>query len=243
MRIKSIVVGLFCLFTINSCDQLKQIGTSILNNPSEYEMGMGLRSALEQGLFKSFDAYSNPQGNPALSFIFPSDAQKIINLANKAGLGSVVNNVTSKFNGAVAKGFTSAKPIFLDALKNMNFKDVVNILVTDNQQAATDYFKTTTNNALMKAFRPIIDSTIKVEGANKEWSKIATIVNNIPFSSFKVENSLTDFVAARAIDGMYNMVADEEKKIRTDLNFRKSDLVKKVFGYADDELKKKASGK
>ena len=239
MKLKSLIVGIFCLFTITACDQLKQIGTSLLNTPSEYEMGMGLRSALEQGLFKSFDAYSNPKGNPALSFIFPSDAQKIINLANSAGLGSVVNKVTDKFNGAVSKGFTSAKPIFLSALKNMNFKDVLNVLVTDNNQAATDYFKTSTNNALMSAFRPIIDSTIKVEGANKEWSKIATIINNIPFSSFKVENSLTDFVAARAIEGMYNMVAEEEKKIRTDLNFRKSDLVKKVFGYADEELKKK----
>jgi Protein of unknown function (DUF4197) len=239
MRIKSVVIGIFCLFSITSCDQLKQIGTSILTNPSEYEMGMGLRSALEQGLFKSFDAYSNPQGNPALAFIFPNDAQKIINLANKAGLGSVITQTTNKFNTAVSKGFTSAKPIFLDALKNMSFKDVASVLITNNQQAATDYFKTTTQTALMGAFRPIIDSTVTIEGANKEWSKIATIVNSIPFTNFKVENSLTDFVAARAIDGMYNMVADEEKKIRTDINFRKTDLVKKVFSYADTELKKK----
>lgn len=91
----------------------------------------------------------------------------------------------------------------------------------------------------MNAFRPIIDSTIKLDGANKEWKKIADVVNNIPFTNFKVESSLTDFVAARAIEGMYKMVADEEKKIRTDSSFRKSDLVKKVFGYADDELKKK----
>jgi hypothetical protein len=121
----------------------------------------------------------------------------------------------------------------------MSFTDVASILITDNQQAATDYFKNTTNTALMAAFRPIIDSTIKTEGANKEWNKIAGIINNIPFSNFKVENSLTDFIAARAIDEMYKMVADEEKKIRTDLNFRKTDLMKKVFSYADDELKKR----
>jgi hypothetical protein len=78
-----------------------------------------------------------------------------------------------------------------------------------------------------------------MEGANKEWSKIAGIVNNIPFTNFKVENSLTDFIAARAIEGMYGLVATEEKKVRTNLNFRKSDVVKKVFNYADDELKKR----
>ena len=239
MRVKSIFAALFCLFTISSCDQLKQIGTSILTNPSEYEMGMGLKEALQQGLFKSFDAYSNPASNPALAFAFPGDAQKIISLVNKAGLGSVVTKTTEKFNTAIAKSFTAAKPIFLNSLQNMSFTDVATILITDNQQAATDYFKTTTNTALMSAFRPIVDSTIKTEGANKEWSKIANIVNNIPFSNFKVENSLTDFIAARAIEQMYKMVADEEKKIRTDLNYRKSDLVKKVFSYADDELKKR----
>ena len=147
MKIKSIIVGIFCLLSITACDTLKQIGTSLLI-PSEYEMGLGLKQALEQGLFKGFDAYNNPKSNPALSFIFPSDAQKIINLANKAGLGSVVNQVTDKFNGAVAKGFTSAKPIFLDALKSMSFKDVVNVLVTNNQQAANEYFKKKTQRGI-----------------------------------------------------------------------------------------------
>jgi hypothetical protein len=238
MKFKAFIVGFCCLFTISSCDQLKQIGATLLT-PSNLEMAMGLREALRQGLFTSFDAYSNPANNPALTFVFPGDAQKIINLANKAGLGPVITKTTDKFNVAIAKSFTAAKPIFLDALKNMSFNDVASILITDNQQAATNYFKTTTNNSLMNAFRPIVDSSIKVEGANREWKKIADIVNNIPFSNFKVESSLTDFIAARAIDEMYKMVATEEQKIRTNLNFRKSDLVRKVFSYADDELKKK----
>ncbi|MCX6207967.1 MAG: DUF4197 domain-containing protein [Bacteroidetes bacterium] len=239
MKIKSLIVGLFCLLTITSCDTLKQIGSDLLK-PSNLEMALGLKEALNQGLFKTFDAYSNPASNPALAFAFPNDAQKIINLANQAGLGSIIKPINDKFNKAIANSFSAAKPIFLNAVKSMNISDVANILITDNTHAATDYFRTTTNTALMNAFRPIIDSTINVEGANKEWKKIASIVNNIPFSSFKVENSLTDFVAARAVEGMYNMVAEEEKNIRTNLNFRKSDLTKKVFNYADEELKKRA---
>lgn len=241
MKFKSLIVVFFCLFTITSCDTLKQIGTDLLK-PSNLDMVLGLKEALNQGLFKSFDAYSKPETNPALAFAFPNDAQKIINLANQAGLGNVIKPINDKFNKAIASSFTAAKPIFLDAIKSMNFSDVTSILITDNTHAATDYFRTTTNTALMNAFRPIVDSTVNLEGANKEWKKIATIVNNIPFSSFRVENSLTDFVAARAIEGMYNMVAEEEKNIRTNLNFRKSDLTKKVFAYADDELKKR-SGK
>lgn len=237
MKLKTIFISLFCVITISACDTLKQIGAGLLV-PSQFEMAMGLRQALEQGLFKGFDAYSNIKNNNALAFVFPGDAQKIINLANQAGLGPVISKTTDKFNRAIVQSFTAAKPIFLNALKSMSFKDVVNILITNNQQAATEYFKTTTYNSLMKAFEPIVDSTIALEGANVEWKKIANIVNNIPFSNFKVENSLTQFVAARAIDGMYNMVAEEEKKIRTDLSFRKTDLVKRVFGYADEQLKK-----
>ena len=241
MKIKSIILGIFCLFSITACDTIKQLENSLLI-PSEAEMATGLRQALQQGLFKGFDAYGNPQSNPALAFVFPKDAQKIIDLANKFGLGSVVNKTTDKFNSAVSKGFVAAKPIFLNSLQNMSFVDVANILLSSNQQAATDYFKTNTHAALMNAFKPIIDSTVQTEGANKEWKKIADVVNNIPFSNFKVESSLTDYIAARAIDGMYNMVADEEKKVRTDLSFRQTDMMKKVFGYADDQLKKKASG-
>ena len=241
MKIKSTIIGFFCLCTFAACDTLKQIGSQLLT-PSNLEMALGLKEALNQGLFKSFDAYSNPQSNPALTFIFPNDAQKVVNLINKVGLGNMIKPTTDKFNKAIANSFTAAKPIFLDAVKSMNISDVANILITNNDHAATDYFKTTTNTALMNAFRPIVDSTIKIDGANKEWKKIADIINNIPFANIKVENSLTDFIAARAIEGMYGLVADEEKKIRTNLNFRKSDLTKKVFGYADDELKKRKAG-
>ena len=238
MKLKSIIVSVFCFCSITACDTLKQIGSSLLV-PSQYEMAMGLRQALEQGLFKSFDAFSNPQNNNAIAFVFPNDAQKIINIATQAGFGSVVTQTTDKFNRAIAQSFIASKSIFVDAVKSMSFKDVVGILITNNQQAATDYFKTTTYTQLMNAYTPIIDSTITLEGANKEWKKIANIVNNIPFSNFKVETSLTQYVAARAVDELYKMVAAEEAKIRTDLSFRKTDLVKRVFGYADEELKKK----
>lgn len=238
---KKFFVALSCtMLFATSCDTLQKIASVLV--PNEFEMALGLKQALEQGLFSSFDAYSNPSNNTALGFVFPKDAEKIINLANKAGLGRVINETTSKFNKAISQSFTSAKPIFLQSLKSMNISDAAKILITDNDRAATDYFKATTQNELMRAFRPIVDSTIKLEGADREWRKIADVVNNIPFTNFKVENSLTDFVAARAIDGMFSLVAAEEKKIRTDLNFRKTDLTKKVFGYAEQELKKR-SGK
>ncbi|MDP4261110.1 MAG: DUF4197 family protein, partial [Bacteroidota bacterium] len=77
------------------------------------------------------------------------------------------------------------------------------------------------------------------EGANKDWSTIATAYNKIPFINKPLEPSLTDFIAARAIDGMFVNVANEEENIRTKLEFRKTDMMKKVFGYAEEEMKRR----
>ena len=124
----------------------------------------------------------------------------------------------------------------------MNIVDAAKILITDNDHAATDYFKANTRNELTTAFRPIADSSIKAEGADKEWAKVAKVINDLPFVNLKVENSLTEFVTARAVDGMYLIVAEEEKNIRHDIAFRKTDVMKKVFGYAEDQLKLKTNG-
>jgi hypothetical protein len=218
------------------CNQLKQLASALI--PSEYEMALALRQALEQGLTKTFQEYSNPSANTLIGFAFPGDADKVISTMNKLGLSSYVNQTTTKFNKAIGSAFTAARPIFTDAIKKMSFTDAAKILLSDNQHAATDYFKAATRTQLMNAFRPIVDSTIKLQGADKDWSKIANAINSVPFTSFKVETSLTDFVAARAVDGMYILVANEEQKIRTDLNFRTTDLMKRVFGYADEQKKK-----
>ncbi len=121
----------------------------------------------------------------------------------------------------------------------MSIRDAAGILVTDNLHAATDYFKTTMSPELMTAFRPIVDSTVKTEGANKDWNNLVNIYNKIPFINKPLESNLTDFIAARAIDAMFVSVAKEEENIRTKYEFRKTDMMKKAFAYADEQLKKR----
>ncbi|MDF2385300.1 DUF4197 domain-containing protein [Nostoc ellipsosporum NOK] len=220
---------------LSSCDTLKQVASALA--PSEYEMAAGLRDALTQGLFSGFDAFANPNsGNPLVRFAFPGDAAKIEKTLKDIGMTSLVNQVTSKFTNAMVSAVSAAKPIFLNSVKQMNIRDVFNILVTDNLHAATDYFKNNMSPQLMVAFRPIVDSTANLNGANREWTNLVGVYNKIPFINKPLENSLTDFIAARAIDGMFVSVADEEEKIRTRYEFRKTDMMKRVFGYAEQEL-------
>ncbi|MET0391674.1 MAG: DUF4197 domain-containing protein [Chitinophagaceae bacterium] len=235
---KRILLSLCLSFVVlSSCDSLKQIANSI--RPSEFEMVTGLKDALSQGLFRSFDAFADPNGNPFVRFVFPQDEAKIEKTLRDLGLDRLINSVTTKFTNATSAAVSAAKPIFLNSLKQMSIRDAVGILLTDNMHAATDYFKSTMTAQLMTAFRPIVDSTINVQGAAREWTSVVTVYNKLPFISKPLEASLTDFIAARAIDGMFSVVSGEEENIRTKYEFRKTDIMKKVFGYAEQELKRR----
>lgn len=238
MKKKLVISSLIIIFLYPSCDTLKKVASILA--PSEFEMAMGLKDALSQGLFRSFDAFADPNGNPLVRFVFPGDAAKIEKTLRDVGLDKLVDQVTGKFTRATSSAVQAAKPIFLQSLRDMSIRDAAKILITDNNHAATEYFKGEMSPQLMVAFRPIVDSTIKTEGANKDWSQIVNVYNKIPFINKPLEASLTDFIAARAIDGMFSIVANEEEQIRAKYEFRKTDMMKKVFGYAEEELKRRA---
>lgn len=227
------------IITSSGCSALKKLGII----PSELEMALGLKEALSQGLFKGFNAFADPAGNPLVRFIFPEEAEKIEKTLRDIGFDKAINQVTGKFTKAMSSAVAVSKPLFFDAIKNMSIKDAAKILVTDNPHAATDYFKQEMKPGLMTAFRPIVDSTIKLEEADKEWSAVTNIYNKIPFIKKPLENNLTDFVSARVIDLMFLMVANEEEQIRSKYELRKTDLMKKVFGYAEQELKRRIQSK
>ncbi|MDZ4810244.1 MAG: DUF4197 domain-containing protein [Bacteroidota bacterium] len=223
------------LLLLSGCSTLKKLGII----PSELEMALGLKDGLTQGLFKAFNAFADPNGNPLVRFAFPGEAEKIEKILRDLGFDKTINQVTGKFTKAMSSAVTVAKPLFIDALKNMSIKDAAKILVTDNPYAATDYFKQSMKPGLMIAFRPIVDSTIKTEGAEKEWSGITNVYNSIPFINKPLEKNLTDFISAKVVDLMFVMVANEEEQIRSKYELRKTDMMKKVFSYAEQELKKR----
>src|ERR1043166_3247522 len=146
----------FATIVIFSCETLKKVASFII--PSELEMVTGLKDALAQGLFKSFDAFADPNGNPLVRFIFPEDAAKIEKTLHDLGLDKLVEKVTSKYTHAMSSAVSAAKPIFINSIKRMSIKDAAKILVTDNPHTATEYFKMSMKPELIIAFRPIVDS-------------------------------------------------------------------------------------
>lgn len=234
-QIRRLFFSIIIISGFSSCSTLNQLGLT----PTEYEMITGLKDALEQGIFKGLDAFADPNGNPLVRFAFPGESAKIEQSLRDLGLASVLDKATGKFTRAMSDAAGVAKPMFISSLKRMSIKDAFNILVTDNPHAATEYFKTVNKDALLIAFRPIMDSTIKVENANLDWKKITAVYNLIPIQKPVLERDLTDFLSGRVIDGMFIMIGNEEENIRSKYEFRKTDMMKKVFAYADQQLKLK----
>lgn len=215
---------------LSGCDTLKNVAGTL----SAFEIAQGLKEALTQGLFSGFDAFANPnQGNALVRFAFPGEAAQIEKTLRDLGLTQVVNNVTAKYTNAMAMAVQKAQPIFLNSVKNMSIGDAAGILLSGNKNAATQYFKNAMSPHLMTAFRPIVDSTIRTTGAGNEYNTLAKAYNSLPFSNKKLEPSLNEFIAARAIDAMFLYVANKEAEIRSNVSARTTPLLQRVFGYAD----------
>ena len=113
----------------------------------------------------------------------------------------------------------------------MTIADATNILL-GNKDAATNYFKRVTTAQLMEKFSPVITNSLSKVGATKYWSDAAAAYNKLPLVK-PVNTNLSNYVAEKAIDGMFIQVAQEELKIRDNIGARSTGLLQKVFGYAD----------
>ncbi|MEO8885105.1 MAG: DUF4197 domain-containing protein [Mucilaginibacter sp.] len=202
--------------------------------PSPLEIGNALKQALEVGTGKSTDQLSAVNGffgNAAVKILFPPQAQKAENTLRKLGLNKLCDDVILSLNRAAEDAAKQAKPIFITAIKQMTLQDVSNILL-GSQDAATQYFKRTTTQALAETFRPIVQNSLDKVGATKYYGDAANVYNKVPFVK-KINPDINDYVAQKTIDGLFIEIAIEELNIRQNLNARSTPLLKKVFSFAD----------
>jgi len=213
---------------------LGQVATGAAGTPSSLEISNGLKQALEIGTSAGADRLSAKDGffgNMAIKILFPTEAQKVEKTLRSVGLNSLADNVILSLNRAAEDAAKEAKPIFVSAIKQMTITDATNILL-GNKDAATSYFKRVTTAQLMEKFSPVISNSLSKVGATKYWTDAAAAYNKIPLVK-PVNTNLTQYVAEKAIEGMFVQVAQEELKIRNNISARSTGLLQKVFGYAD----------
>ena len=131
-------------------------------------------------------------------------------------------------NRAAEKAAPQAARIFVDAIKQMTFNDARQIL-TGGDTAATNYFKSKTSAQLSTAFRPIIEKSMNEVGATRQYKDLVGRYQNIPFAS-SLAVDIDEYATTAAINGLFYMIGEEEKKIRKDPMARVTSILRDVFG-------------
>ena len=169
--------------------------------------------------------------NDLVKILLPEELQKVDKGLRDIGLGNLADEGLKVLNRAAENAVSEATPIFINAVKEITFSDAKNILL-GNDNAATQYLTTKTESELYTKFHPVINNSFKKVGADQIWEQLITKYNAIPFTN-NVNPDLTDYVTGEALNGVYTMIAIEEKEIRQSVSSRTTDLLKKVFALQD----------
>jgi hypothetical protein len=225
----------FCsVIALSSCDVLSNLPTStgIGTGITENEAALGIKEALGQGLDKSVMNLNVVDGffkNAAYKILLPPDAKKIENTLRSLGFNSLADKAILQINRGAEDAVGYAKPIFINAIKNMTLQDAIG-LVKNGDTSATHFFRVKTNQQLINAFMPIIRSSLDKVDATKYYGDLVNKYNSLPTTFNKINPDLASFVTDRATQALFDLIAKEELNIRTNFAARSSDILRKVFG-------------
>ena len=233
---KKLVLSI-AIFSLFGCAEMQQVleqlpqQTGVL---SQAEIGNGLKEALDNGITKQVSKLTATDGffkNEMVKILLPEELRKVDTKLRQLGMSKLADDGLRILNRAAEDAVKEATPIFVDAVKQMTFTDAKNILL-GNENSATTYLQNSTSTALYSKFNPVIKSSFAKVGADKIWTQIITKYNSIPLVN-KVNPDLTDYTTNKAMEGVFKMIAVEEKDIRTNFSARTSDLLKRVFALQD----------
>ncbi|WP_330442986.1 DUF4197 domain-containing protein [Flavobacterium sp. C4GT6] len=201
---------------------------------SNTDIASALKEALNQGVKEQVTKLTAEDGfykNEMVKILLPEELQKVDKTLRSVGMGDLADKGLVVLNRAAEDAVKEATPIFVNAITSMSFTDAKNILMGDDRSATT-YLENTTSTQLYQKFSPVVKTSLDKVGADKVWATIIEKYNSLPLTK-DVNPNLTDYVTSKAMDGVFTMIAVEEKDIRTDLSSRTSDLLKKVFALQD----------
>jgi hypothetical protein len=207
---------------------------AVTKTNNSLDIASGLKEALNKGITEQVSKLTATDGfyrNAAVKILMPEELAKVDKTLRKIGLSKLADEGILALNRAAEDAVKEATPIFVSSIKNLTITDAKSILL-GKENAATVYLQSTTSAALYAKFSPVVQKSIGKVGADVVWSTIIKQYNTIPFVS-KVNPDITDYTTNKALEGVFKMITVEEKNIRTNLNARTSDVLKKVFALQD----------
>jgi hypothetical protein len=226
---------LYCLTSPASAQQLDQLfkglGLGQQGGLTDAKIGSGLKEALKVGTENTVNLTGRPDGyfmNQAIKILMPPKLQTLEKGLRAVGYGPQVDEFILSMNRAAERAAPSAKKIFWDAIGEMSFDDARKIL-SGGDTAATEYFKTKTTDKLSTAFRPVVEKATNEVGVTRQYKDLVGRAEAIPF--LKVDSlDVDNYVVGKSLDGLFHVLGEEERKIRTNPAARVTDLLKEVFG-------------
>jgi len=198
---------------------------------SSQDAAAGLRAALSQGVDVAVAQLGKNGGflnDPKVAIPLPHPLDKAESGLRMLGMGSQADELKATMNHAAEQAVAQAKPIFQRALRQMTLTDAKGIL-TGGDGAGTAYFRRTTSAELTTKFKPVVAAETAKLGLAAKYDEYAGKASQLGLISSQDAN-LNDYVTAKALDGLFSRVAEEEHQIRKDPMGQASSLIKKVFG-------------
>lgn len=231
--IRKFFASLILSVSLLSCAELGNLGSAIPTTITEAEAAQGIREALDQGVGRGISLLNKQDGffgNQAYKLFLPADAVRIENTLRQLGMGSMVDRAILQINRAAEDAVGYARPIFLDAIREITISDAINIVRGPND-AATQYFRQKTTEKLIAAFSPIIKGSLDKFSATKYYAEVINTYNNFPTTLNKLNPDLPSYVVGKAVDALFDQIAQEEANIRANPVARTTEILKKVFGW------------
>lgn len=191
----------------------------------------GLKAALEQGITKGVSSASATDGflkNPLIRIPFPPEIKFVEDKLRMVGMGGEVDKFVTSMNRGAESAAKSALPIFLKAITSISITDAIGLLKGE-QNAATNFLRNTTYETLVTTFKPTMSKSLGDSQATNLYGQLMTRYNKLPFVQ-KTNPDLNDYATRKAVDGLFVLIAQEEKNIRENPTARATDLLKSVFG-------------
>ncbi len=200
---------------------------------SNNTISLGLKEALSKGVRYAVDNLGREDGfykNLDVKIPLPKSLKSVARVARFAGYGERVDAFELAMNRAAEKAVPVAIDVFIDAIKQLTFRDVKDILFSGEDDAATQFFRRTTEEKLRGKFRPIVEKFTAETGVTQSYKAMVDKAGFMAAFIGKDARDLDGYVTQKALDGTFWMIAEEEKKIRKDPIGRTTKILRDVFG-------------
>ena len=198
---------------------------------SSADINSALKEALTQGADSAVAQLGQANGffgNPALKIPLPASLQKAEKALRMFGMGAQADELVLSMNRAAEAAVPEAKPLLVDAVKNMTLEDAKGIL-TGGKTSATDFFRKKTETTLTERFGPIVKETTDKVGLAQQYNQFAGMAAQFNLIDKKQAN-VAQYVTQQTLDRLYTLIGEKEAAIRANPLQAGSDLLKQVFG-------------